>query len=200
MTKIIAKIAEQIEPLAIALDKLTPLERNPRRNDVEKIAESYTTFGQLKPIVVDDTYRILSGNHQYAAAKSLGWTHIAAVVASELDEAQGKKFALADNRLSELGYFDHQELIEALKDLDDLTATGYDQEYLDGLVALYSTPTLDELADDHPLDSKDHDTLSWPWVRLQVPKHVYAIFQDLMDAAAGDTEAERFETLMRRIT
>ena len=69
-------IHESIKKLAKPIDKLLPLENNPRRGDVDAIAASYAEFGQVKPIVVkdngDDTFTVIAGNHQVEAAKKLG--------------------------------------------------------------------------------------------------------------------------------
>lgn len=108
--------------LLVNLDKLIPLENNPRRGNLDAITASYKEFGQLKPIVVrpneDGTMTVIAGNHQFQAAKKLGWTHIAAVQ-YEADDNRAIAFALADNRTNELGYTDPVILKSLIADIDD---------------------------------------------------------------------------------
>lgn len=110
-----------LEKFLIPLDKLDPLPGNPRKGDVDAIAASYDKFGQVRPIVVTETaegrYTIVAGNHQFQAAKKLGWTHIAAV--ASIEQADAVSFALTDNRLSELGHSDEELTLKMLKEVID---------------------------------------------------------------------------------
>ena len=69
------KINKSLESLLLPIDKLVPLDGNPRRGNVDAIVASYSEFGQVKPIVVrpnkDGTFTVLAGNHQVRAAKEL---------------------------------------------------------------------------------------------------------------------------------
>ena len=115
-------IHESIKNLSKPIDKLIPLEGNPRRGDVNAIAASYREFGQVKPIVVTDngngTFTIIAGNHQVEAAKQLGWTNVAAVVL-DADDDRAIAFALADNRTMELGYSDNSDVADFLVQISD---------------------------------------------------------------------------------
>lgn len=114
------KVNEELEGLLVDVDTLKPLENNPRRGDVDAIAASYAEFGQVKPIVVrpndDGTATVIAGNHQLLAAKSLGWTHIAAVKMS-VDDSRAIAFALADNRTMELGHTEQDQLFSILDEI-----------------------------------------------------------------------------------
>jgi hypothetical protein len=136
------KIAPDLTPLATPIDQLDPLPGNPRRGDVDAVARSYSTFGQRKPIVArrgdDDRGTVLAGNHQLAAAKLLGWTHIA-VVWTDDDDATAKAFALADNRVGDLGDYDADALAEMIHEVMEgdaalLGSTGFDQETLNKIL------------------------------------------------------------------
>ena len=130
-------IAKDLQPLAVPIDNLTPLDENPRRGDVEAVAKSYKQFGQRKPIVAKraksvkggkPTGMVIAGNHQLLAAKQLGWTEIA-VVFTDDDAKTAKAFALADNRTHDLGDYDNLMLADILNelktDMDLFDATGY---------------------------------------------------------------------------
>lgn len=126
-----------LDALTIPIDQVRPRKGNPRRGDIDAIAESLTRNGQYRPIVVNKaTSEILAGNHTYAAARRLGWAHVA-VTFVDVDEDQAARIVLADNRTADLGHYDDDLLADLLRSLDggDLTGTGYDQDDLDALLA-----------------------------------------------------------------
>lgn len=113
-------IHESLASLAMPLSSLVPLKDNPRRGDVEAIAASYREFGQVKPIVVtengDGRYVIIAGNHQYEAARRLGWDSIACTVLDG-DEKKATAFAYADNRTADLGGYDDDLLVKMISEV-----------------------------------------------------------------------------------
>lgn len=110
-------IHESLSSLALPVSSLVPLKNNPRRGDIEAIAASYKEFGQVKPIVVtengDGRYVIIAGNHQFEAAKSLGWDSIACTIL-EGDEKKAMAYAYADNRTADLGGYDEDLLMQLI--------------------------------------------------------------------------------------
>jgi hypothetical protein len=114
------KISQDLIPLALNVDDLIPLEKNPRKGNIEAIMASYQEFGQMKPIVVrpnnDGTFTVVAGNHQLEAAKKLGWGKIAAVQ-MDANNDRAVAFALADNRTMELGHTDSSILNDMVIDL-----------------------------------------------------------------------------------
>jgi len=105
---------------------------------VDAVAASLRRFGQQKPIVVQASTRyVVAGNHLLLAARSLGWTEIAANVV-ELDDATATAFLLADNRTSDLGGYDDALLAAILAEAaaaNNLASTGYDADDVAALVA-----------------------------------------------------------------
>jgi len=124
-------IAEALQALAVDIDSLVCIEGNPRKGDIEAIAKSLHKFGQRRPLVFRaDTREVEAGNHTLLAARSLGWTHVAAF-AEDDDEATAKAFALADNRTHELGENDDDEIDAWLAEIADsdlalIEAAGYE--------------------------------------------------------------------------
>jgi hypothetical protein len=144
-------IADDLTPLVRPIKSLKPLPGNPRRGDVDAVARSYERFGQRKPIVALKDGTVIAGNHQLAAAKKLGWKEIAVVYVDD-DNETAKAFALADNRIADLGTYDSEQLMAMLTEISDntdlLLATGYGEHFLDDLkMALAAPPSLDDLAD-----------------------------------------------------
>ena len=105
-----------------ALSALRRPERNVRIHSDKQITEfkrSIEMFGQIRPIVIDESGTILAGNGLYEA----------------LSESQKKKLMLADNRIVSLGVDDLQGFDEIIAGLDDLDVPGYDEELLKTLTA-----------------------------------------------------------------
>src|SRR5688500_7944853 len=107
-----------LESLLVPLGDLTTLPNNPKKGDVEAVAESYKLFGQRKTIVVRQTPDgniVLAGNTQYKAARDLlGWPHIAVAWANDDDDQMAVAYALADNRTADLGTYDNELLLDAI--------------------------------------------------------------------------------------
>lgn len=116
-------IHESLTSLAVDIDTLIPLSGNPRVGDVSAIAASLQEFGQLKPVVVrsngDGTSTVIAGNHTVEAARRLGWLEVAAVNVVDMDEKRAITFALADNRINELGSTNTSLLYEAIASVVD---------------------------------------------------------------------------------
>ncbi len=131
------RVAPQLRALVVPLESVTLHPRNPRLGSVAAIAESLRRFGQRKPIVVQaSTLYVVAGNHLVAAARSLGWTEIAANV-QDMDDAEATAYMLADNRTADLGGYDDALLAEILKEQAgslNLLGTGYTE---DDLAALF---------------------------------------------------------------
>ncbi len=127
----IHNITDNIQSLAVDIELLRPLENNARRGDVDAIMASYAKFGQVKPIVAvadeNNALTVIAGNHQLEAAKRLGWQQIAVSVV-DMSTTDALAFALADNRISELGMTDSDLLYEMLTDV-----IGNDEAFFDAL-------------------------------------------------------------------
>jgi len=131
--------------------ELKPHPENPRRGDVEAIAESLSAHGQYRPITVQkSTGFVLAGNHTLAAAASLGWDEVAVVVV-DVDDEQARRILLVDNRTADMGSYDDDALVSLLQSLEDLGGTGYTFEDIPSLdmaeveaKALAEFPSFDE--------------------------------------------------------
>lgn len=124
-------IDDAIVSLAVDINKLNGLENNARRGNVDAIKASYNKFGQLKPIVAvrEDSGKltVIAGNHQLEAAKQLGWDAIAVSIV-DLEHDDALAFALADNRISDMGSTDTELLYDMLTQV-----LGDDEDFFDVL-------------------------------------------------------------------
>lgn len=109
---------DDLKPLLVSISTLKELPGNPRKGDVDAVARSYETFGQRKPIVAKRDGTVIAGNHQFKAAQKLGWDEIAVVWVDD-DDQTALAFALADNRVGDLGTYDDALLIEMIEQVQD---------------------------------------------------------------------------------
>lgn len=164
----------QLQVVQIPLADLHPHPMNARRGNVGLIAESLRELDQYRPVVVNRGTRtgrpneILAGHHLVLAATELGWTEVAATYV-DVDDAEGTKIMLADNRTSDVATYDDALLAELLASLPDLAGSGYHQEDLDALEALLKGYDLDPDAGDDDQDVLDRsDQTMWPEVRVKL--------------------------------
>ena len=137
------------ETRTVPLEELQPYDKNPRKGDVQAIAESLKANGQFKPIVVQkSTSKILAGNHTYQAAQLLGWDTIAVVMVDVADD-EAARIVLADNRTSDFAEYDNTVLAELLSGLDDVVGTGYNASDVDALMATMDDTLGDIAATSH---------------------------------------------------
>lgn len=130
---------EQLREHLVAVEELQRHPKNPRRGKVSLIAGSLKRFGQVRPILTEE-HRIVAGNHTYAAALELGWTHVAAVPNEWADEKEARAYLLADNRLAELGDYEQEMLLAHLTDVEasgSWEGTGYEIDDLEDLRAFH---------------------------------------------------------------
>lgn len=120
------------------VSELRPHPQNPRIGNVDAIAESLEKNGQYAPIVALPDGRVIAGSHRLQAAIQLGWKEML-VTTIDVDEATAKRILLADNRTSDLGFYDNdslQDLLASLASESTLEGTGWDLDALDDLNAL----------------------------------------------------------------
>lgn len=144
------RIPATLEHLAVPIGGLKHYGRNPRRGDVDLIASSLKRNGQYKPVTVrTGTNEILAGNHTVKAARQLGWTHIAATFMDVSDE-DAARIVLTDNRTSDQGTYDMDQLQALLGSLPDLEGTGYTDDDLEAMYPAQEPATPKLGADEYP--------------------------------------------------
>lgn len=118
----------------VPVGELTPWPGNPRRGDVQMIAESLAANGQYRPLVVQaSTMRVLAGNHTLQAAEALGWPEVR-VELLDVDDETAQRIVLVDNRANDVAGYDEGDLLALLQGVPDLTGTGYASADIDALI------------------------------------------------------------------
>ena len=111
----------------VSITDLTPWEQNPRNNDhaVADVASSIERFGFASPIIARLNGEVIAGHTRLKAALSLGLDRVP-VRYMDLDPADAKMLALADNKIGELADWNQESLAEILQGLadDDLDLDG----------------------------------------------------------------------------
>lgn len=135
-------VNESIE--LVAVERLEPHPRNPRKGNLEVVRESIRTNGFFGAVVAQkSTGYILAGNHRWQAARDNGMPEVP-VCWVDCDEAQAARILLADNRTSDLATYDDGLLVEMLQQLmqedQGLLGTGYTAEDLADLLGFDSSP------------------------------------------------------------
>jgi len=132
------------DPLVAAewvdIESITPWDRNPRQNDaaVASVAKSIERFGFGAPLLVRTADRVvIAGHTRLRAARELKLDKVPARFL-DLDPAEARALALADNRLGEIAEWDAEQLEEILRELNDerpelVELTGWGDE-LDALL------------------------------------------------------------------
>jgi hypothetical protein len=111
---------------------------NPRKGDDAAVAESIEANGFWGGILVQrSTGAIIGGNTRYRAMVEAGETNIPGFWI-DCDDAQAKRIMLADNRTSDLAFYDDPLLVTLLGELhttpEGLLGTGYDDDAYDLLL------------------------------------------------------------------
>ena len=128
----------------VAVEKLYPWEDNPRDNEhaVPHVMDSIERFGFASPIIARKNGEIIAGHTRWKAALELGLEKIP-VRYMDLDPADAKMLAIADNKLNEIAEWDQEMLMDVLKDLndldEDLSKLGFSEEELSALVSGFSS-------------------------------------------------------------
>jgi ParB-like chromosome segregation protein Spo0J len=159
---VVARITKK-KPLTIlrteevGINTISTFDKNPRRGNIDMIAESLKTWGQFKPIVVNlgtklpkgKQNKIVAGNHTFLGAKR---NKMDSIVVSfiDVDESTARAIVLADNKTSDGGTYDDALLAELLASLPDIEGTGYSETEAEDLIAALgnANDALDESLDD----------------------------------------------------
>ena len=124
-----AQVVTQAFNETMPLADLTEHPANPRRGDDGAVGESIAVNGFYGNVIVQaSTGYVLAGNTRFRAMRAAGAETIPAMVV-DCDDDTARRILLADNRTSDLAFYDESALLELLteaRDIDSLLGTGYD--------------------------------------------------------------------------
>jgi hypothetical protein len=104
---------------------------NPRSGDLTALKESIRVNSFYNPVVAQKSTKfILAGNHRMRALLEMGEDEVP-VMEIDVDDNEARRLALADNRVSDLAFYNDNQLFELLdqliKEEGSLEGTGYDR-------------------------------------------------------------------------
>ncbi|GAB1457612.1 MAG: ParB N-terminal domain-containing protein [Spirochaetia bacterium] len=104
-------------------------------HDIDQLADSLKHFGQLHPITITRGKVLVSGRRRLAAASSLGWKTIEAIILDETNAAERLQLELEENlQRCPLG---QDELDSALERLERLKHPGFLRRCWNAIVAFF---------------------------------------------------------------
>lgn len=132
------------DPEAVRMVPLAALENDPDNERVHSernlaaLAASLDRFGQQKPVIADSNMVVRAGNGMVAAARSLGWEELAVYITG-LEGSEAAAYRVADNRTSDLSYWDMDRLTDQLQQFQEagdglLESVGWTESELTGLL------------------------------------------------------------------
>ena len=121
------------------INVLVPWSDNPRHNQsaIQSVADSIKRFGFASPIIAREADKmIIAGHTRLEAAKLLNLDRVP-VRYLDLDPADAKMLALADNKIGEIADWDEAALEKIIDELslsaDDMVDLGWSQKDLESL-------------------------------------------------------------------
>ncbi len=183
-----------MEIIQVEIKELKPNPKNPRKiskAEMNKLIRSIKEFGFVDPVIVNkhkDRYNFIIGGHQRVeAAARLGHKTVP-VVYVDLPEEKESLLNVALNEIS--GEWDDQKLFNLLSELQekdiDLTLTGFDEPFIDEIMAANQEREKEDLIDMVP---------SVPEHPKSKPGEVY-LLGDHRVMCGNSTKEEDFKKLM----
>lgn len=187
----------------VEISAIKPWDKNPRKNAkaIDEVAGSIKRFGFSSPIIVRRADGvIIAGHTRYAASQRLGLDKVL-VRYMDLDPAQARALALADNKLGELADWDAPLLAEVLRELNDedvsLEGLGFDAQELDTMLQEMPDIDLDDLSDQtHVNGESEFGRFNMIVRKDDVSEIEAAIESDWGDPEAPTSKAERLGALL----
>lgn len=174
------KIENEIAASWEDISELKEWDQNPRNNQnaIQKVADSIKRFGFASPIIARKADgMIIAGHTRYKAAQYLKLTKVP-VRFMDLDPADSKLLALADNKIGEIAEWNDDLLKSILQDLKD--------DEIDLSNIGFSDDELNKILNDNQIDENiDYEEEDMGFV--------YQIF---VEDLTSETQAELLERLI----
>ena len=198
---------DSAHPQLVSLAELRPDPKNARRRterSATQIENSLSEFGAARSIVIDEAGMVLAGNGTLEAAASIGIERVLVVPAdgntlvavqrTDLDERQKVRYAIADNRASDLSEWDAATLASLQEEDPDL--------HLD---SFWTEAELDQLMGDLEQEEKEDDGNTGSQGKLEVklnfedPSDFDTFLQSLQQLSAALPKTRTTEQRLQHI-
>lgn len=180
-------IPQEFDP-AIPVAELSEHPKNPRRGNDSAVAESIEHNGFFGAVLVQrSTGHVLAGNTRLRVARREGEETIPGFWL-DVDDAEAERILLADNRMSDLAFYDDRalvELLEGLHDSDDgLVGTGYTDDQLALML-----DAQEDILDDFDDDEDDPEREDWVFARLELSPTTLRLWNEYRAQHDNDDDA-----------
>lgn len=145
----------------VSLEGLRAHPRNARthsKKQITQIKDSIQTFGQIKPVIIDDHNVILAGHGFVEAARLAGLKQVSVLRFGHLTDAQKRAYLLADNKIAENAGWNREVLAIELGELSELLPP----EGFDVSLTGFETAEVDLLLADMASSSSAQESMSIP--------------------------------------
>jgi ParB family chromosome partitioning protein len=103
--------------------------------DIDALAESLRTYGQISPIVITAKNILIAGERRLRAAKALGWRTINAVIVEFPDALAKLEYEVEEN--IQRRDFTPQEIAEATRKIYRLKNPGFFRRILNAVIRFF---------------------------------------------------------------
>jgi len=189
----------EVAAVWVGIGDLVPWADNPRINSdaVAAVVESIRRFGFSSPIIARTAdSQVIAGHTRLEAARTLGLEKVP-VRFLDLDPADAKLLAVADNRLGEVAEWDEEGLAGILKGLYneglvlDIGVAGFTEADLEGLFTAQFDLDVEDVPDPFAVPPAADEAVSFTFgeYRGRVDRAVYLHFTAEYEKqkAAGDS-------------
>jgi ParB family chromosome partitioning protein len=104
--------------------------------DIETLAESLKTYGQINPIVITAKNVLIAGERRLEAAKALGWRTVNAVIVDFTDALAKLEYEVEEN--IQRRDFTPQEIAEATRKIYRLRNPGFFRRILNAIIRFFN--------------------------------------------------------------
>ena len=193
-----------LETFDLDVTDLTPHHSNPRRGNVDLIAESLQANGQYRAIVVNRgsttgrPFEVLAGNHTLKAAVQLGWETISAHII-DVDDTTATRILVVDNRANDVAEYDNRALLTLLQTMPSLEGTGFNEDNIADLLSeleQYEMNSLDDLQNEFG-EPEDDDL--WVNYSIKLPQNLKSQLEAAVGAMPGGTDPDRVQALLNKL-
>ncbi len=147
----LVKKDQEVAAVWVPIGELRAWDKNPRLNEpaVSKVADSIKRFGFGTPLLARLNGELIAGHTRLKAALKLGLDRVP-VRYLDLDPADARLLALADNKLAEIAEWDDALLANLLKDIDpsDAAIAGFGAKEVAELLEQLAPPVEVSAEDD----------------------------------------------------
>jgi ParB-like chromosome segregation protein Spo0J len=164
----------------------TPQGRGAKTKHLKRLQESLLRWGQVRAVLTDADDVLVAGHHVTEAARLIGWTHVAAIIAEFATEEDRHDYNIADNVLATRGWESATDQVTLFEGISSFEGTGLSLDEVEAMKALGTQNTeqapIDELQA-HPENYRQHPREQLEHLTASLKEH--GIYRNVVVANDG---------------